>query len=200
PGFSSPGVQPATINPIYELYDDNIRCGRGAAMTGHGVETLAVSAGNKIGFVPTQTVDGKDRDVPFYHPGFAQAYLSRAPADLESYTGDGDWFKVAYMGAKNDTEWAILGHTMANFTLPKTTPPGKYLLRLEVIFGITHEFNVTQFYVNCAHIEVNGPGGGKTSRAIGLAGLIFAQESLAQWLNSRVRTTSGITVRLTTEN
>lgn len=87
----------------------------------------------------------------------------------------------------------------ANFTLPKTTPPGKYLLRLEVLFGITHEFNVTQFYINCAHIEVNGSGGGKTPCAVDLAELIFAQESLAQWSNSRVRTTSGITVRLTTE-
>lgn len=32
-------------------------------MTGHGVETLAVSAGNEIGFVPTQTGDGKDVSV-----------------------------------------------------------------------------------------------------------------------------------------
>lgn len=39
-------------------------------MTGHGVETLAVSAGDEIGFVPTQTVDGKDvsaKDHPI-HP------------------------------------------------------------------------------------------------------------------------------------
>ena len=30
-----------------------------------------------------------------YHPGFASAWLSKAPTDdLESYTGDGDWFKI----------------------------------------------------------------------------------------------------------
>lgn len=30
-----------------------------------------------------------------YHPGFASAWLSRdVNEDLESYTGDGDWFKI----------------------------------------------------------------------------------------------------------
>lgn len=60
PNVISPGVEPATYNPIYELYDDNVRCGRGAALTGNGVETLSVIAGDEIGFVPTQTVGSTD--------------------------------------------------------------------------------------------------------------------------------------------
>jgi len=63
---------------------------------------------------------------------------------------------------------AVLMMLQANFTVPKTTPPGKYLLRMEMIYGIVHNFNVTQFYINCAHIEVNGPGGGKFVDVIGL--------------------------------
>ena len=46
-----------------------------------------------------------------------------------------------------------------NATIPPTTPPGKYLLRLEQ-FMPTPEYNVTEWYVACAQIEVVGPGGG----------------------------------------
>jgi hypothetical protein len=42
------------FNPQYELYDANIRCGRGAATSGAGVETLVVNAGDEISFFPTQ--------------------------------------------------------------------------------------------------------------------------------------------------
>jgi hypothetical protein len=46
-----------------------------------------------------------------------------------------------------------------NFTIPKKTLPGKYLLRFEQ-FWPTPRFNTTQWYVNCAHINVIGDGGG----------------------------------------
>ena len=88
-----------------------------------------MNAGDELGVVPTQAYGGKEvrnpkhrlihpppnmrqRDVEFYHYGYLQAYLSRAPADLESYTGDGDWFKIASLTAKNDTQWVIYGDTM----------------------------------------------------------------------------------------
>jgi len=35
------------------------------------------------------------------------AYLSKAPGSLETYRGDGDWFKIGEIGAKNDDKWAI---------------------------------------------------------------------------------------------
>lgn len=33
-------------------------------------------------------------DSPQYHPGYGSAWLSRAPSDLKSYTGDGSWYKI----------------------------------------------------------------------------------------------------------
>ena len=40
------------------------------------------------------------------HRGPLQVYLSRAPNDdLESYQGDGDFFKIAYSGPVSDSEW-----------------------------------------------------------------------------------------------
>jgi len=46
------------------------------------------------------------------------------------------------------------------FTIPMTTPPGKYLLRIEH-FQPHQSLNKTQWYVNCAQIDVIGPGGGE---------------------------------------
>jgi hypothetical protein len=46
-----------------------------------------------------------------------------------------------------------------NFTIPKTTPPGKYLMRIEN-FMPTETTGYQQFYVNCAFVNIIGPGGG----------------------------------------
>ena len=45
-------------------------------------------------------------------------------------------FKIAYAGAVNDTHWYLEGFKRKdwNFTIPATTPPGKYLLRHEQIW------------------------------------------------------------------
>jgi Auxiliary Activity family 9 (formerly GH61) len=50
-----------------------------------------------------------------------------------------------------------------NFTIPLTTPPGKYLLRVEHLY-VRPAFNTTQFYIECAQIEVLGPKGGREAR------------------------------------
>lgn len=47
-----------------------------------------------------------------------------------------------------------------NYTIPETTPPGKYLLRAEHLFNDYAGVNNTQFYHSCAHVEIDGPGGG----------------------------------------
>lgn len=46
-----------------------------------------------------------------------------------------------------------------NFTIPKTTPPGKYLVRAEH-FNMNTVYNQTQQFIGCAQVEVTGPGGG----------------------------------------
>lgn len=49
-----------------------------------------------------------------------------------------------------------------NFTIPKTTPPGKYLVRVEH-FNISPQYGQTQQFINCAHVEVTGSGGGMSN-------------------------------------
>ena len=44
-------------------------------------------------------------------------------------------------------------------TIPKTTPPGQYLMRVEHIYPSVK--NDSQFYVNCAQVNIVGPGGGE---------------------------------------
>lgn len=56
-----------------------------------------------------------------------------------------------------------------NFTIPKTTPPGKYLVRVEH-FNISPYYNGTQQFINCAHVEVTGPGGGTPGPTIKFPG------------------------------
>jgi len=57
--------------------------------------------------------------------------------------------------------WEATGHTEVNFTIPLATPPGKYLLRVEQIYRDLPSFNSSQFYLNCAQIEIVGDGIGK---------------------------------------
>lgn len=170
--------------PYYDMYDANIRCGRGAARSGPGTQTLTVNAGDELAFFPTirDQYSNEEKDTDISHEGPGQAYLSKAgdaEGELEAYEGDGDWFKIGSIIAKNETRWALLSaasvsdfvdsrvfdlrltFTSMNFSIPKSTPPGKYLMRIEHIFQYSYRFNNTQFYVNCAHIDVKGPGGGK---------------------------------------
>jgi hypothetical protein len=40
-----------------------------------------------------------------FHPGPAQVYMSKSE-DLKNDEGDGDWFKIYYLGPSSDTTWA----------------------------------------------------------------------------------------------
>ncbi|KAK4112025.1 lytic polysaccharide monooxygenase [Canariomyces notabilis] len=108
--------------------------------------TADVLAGSEVGFKVSWAAQGNPG---FWHPGPVQIYMSRAPKDdLASYRGDGDWFKIAYGGPANNTNWL-------------TTPPGKYLLRIEQFMPLPDMYNWTaQWYINCAHVNIIGPGGG----------------------------------------
>ncbi|KAF2476290.1 uncharacterized protein BDR25DRAFT_197593, partial [Lindgomyces ingoldianus] len=138
----------------------NIRCNYLEKNSWADVETLVIKAGETVGFGI-----GKDcaySDTTIYHAGPGHGYLSRAPNDdLATYKGDGNWFKIKQYGVRDAKNWELNSDThFMNFTIPKTTPPGKYLLRGEQMFGLHPGYNKTQFYHSCAHIEVVGPGGG----------------------------------------
>ncbi|KAF2016825.1 lytic polysaccharide monooxygenase [Aaosphaeria arxii CBS 175.79] len=144
-------------NPYFDIYDNNFRCGRGAATSGRGVETLTVNAGDHLAFFSTLT----STDIEIFHEGPGLAYLSKPDSgELEDYSGDGDWFKIQAHVANKAGKWALQGQKSMNFTIPKSTPPGKYLMRVEHIYPYDATFNSTQFYLSCAHIDIKGPGGG----------------------------------------
>ena len=95
------------------------------------------------------------------HEGPGQIFLSKLPDelfDLKDYDGKGNFFKISYQGPKNSTTWSTMGALGINFTIPATTAAGKYLLRIEHFFP-SGNMGQSQWFVNCAHINVVGNGG-----------------------------------------
>ncbi|KAF2176217.1 hypothetical protein K469DRAFT_755851 [Zopfia rhizophila CBS 207.26] len=67
-----------------------------------------------------------------YPPRPREVYLSRTSGELETYKGDGEWFKIQEYGVGDAKDWGSNGNDeFMNFTIPKPTPPGKYLLWVE---------------------------------------------------------------------
>jgi hypothetical protein len=56
-----------------------------------------------------------------------------------------------------------------NATIPLTTPPGDYLMRIEQ-FMTGPKLNNTEWYVACAQIEIVRPGGGKSESFVRFPG------------------------------
>jgi hypothetical protein len=98
----------ALIWPNTDPDSTDIRCGRNATLGWSHPKIATVKAGDKLGFIVNEASLGPGR---MYHPGFASAWLSKAPGDdLSSYLGDGDWFKI--MSVTGRTEQS------ANFSDP----------------------------------------------------------------------------------
>jgi hypothetical protein len=96
-----------------EMASPFFKCGRLAFKSVDKTAIADVVAGEEVGF-RTMLSHEVTRDLPeyayssFYPGGPAQIYLSRAPGDdLKKYEGDGDWFKVAYAGPKNNQQWKL---------------------------------------------------------------------------------------------
>ena len=53
------------------------------------------------------------------HDGPGQLYMSRAPADLESYEGDGEWFKAGTSYSSDGQYWDTHMKTEVRGTLQK---------------------------------------------------------------------------------
>lgn len=113
PDYYPPGYQGQKLDPIIGAADPNITCGRAAFTSAPQTQTADVLAGSEIGFRVSADGDGNrnaeySQFPRFWHPGPAQIYLSRAPNDdLQSYRGDGTWFKIAYAGPLNNQNWSL---------------------------------------------------------------------------------------------
>ena len=116
-----------------------------------------------------------------FHQGPGSVWLSKVPEGqtLEAYKGDGDWFKIASAAGSGRAVWALDYLPNWNITVPKTTPPGKYLMRIEHFYprvDIRDRPDLkphadTQFYVNCAQVEIVGEGGGKPAPLVKIPGV-----------------------------
>ncbi|KAH6614508.1 glycosyl hydrolase family 61-domain-containing protein [Chaetomium sp. MPI-SDFR-AT-0129] len=162
PGAYPDGSQFPKTPPLMDITNPNITCGRAAFDSAPTTETADVLAGSEIGF--RVSWDGNGPGGVFWHPGPGQVYISQVPGEVEGGLGgfhgrEGEWFKIAYAGPVSNREWTLWGAHDFNFTIPATTPPGAYLMRLEQWLP-TKMYNYSQWYVNCAHINVIGPGGG----------------------------------------
>ncbi|KAI9150071.1 hypothetical protein HJFPF1_09825 [Paramyrothecium foliicola] len=164
----------ALVAPNTVIESPDLRCGRNASNAWSQPKTATIRAGDTVGFAAGEPQLAGLPQPWMYHPGFASAWLSKAPNDdLDSYTGDGDWFKI--LNVVNRTEqsvdftdpyykphsdplrypWGTFLASSWNFTIPSTTPAGKYLLRWEHIFPNPED---SQFFVNCAHVEILNDG------------------------------------------
>ncbi|KFA66208.1 hypothetical protein S40285_05094 [Stachybotrys chlorohalonatus IBT 40285] len=149
-------------SPILDVRSSDIICNQGGidddvlAATG----TYRVAAGDEVGFKINEYLG---------HPGPLAVYLSRAPnGNVQTYKGDGDWFKIYQATTSNLTadpiHWASFvggGVRSFTFTLPRQLPSGQYLMRAEhlALHG-AGTFGQAQFYMGCAQIEVTNGGTG----------------------------------------
>ncbi|KAF2245766.1 lytic polysaccharide monooxygenase [Trematosphaeria pertusa] len=148
--------------PIYNLSNPDLKCGKSAfPVRNPSIETATVLAGDDVGFHLSGPYSEGDIQPEIFHEGPGQVFLSKLPVgmDIMDYDGSGDFFKIAYAGPANSTTWSLYGQTSMNFTIPATTPPGKYLLRIEQFFASSNK-GQSQWYVSCAHVDIVGSGGG----------------------------------------
>ena len=159
--------------PIFNPNSPEIVCNRDMN-AGPKTKTATVLAGDELAFKADIGLPGIESTI--IHEGPGSVYMSRAPNDdVENYKGDGDWFKIAYSGPASDSVWSTYNKFSMNFRIPKTTPPGKYLLRMEHIY-LQYLPGETQFYIACAHVNVIGPGGGKPTDFVRFPGAYNASD------------------------
>ncbi|OLN95526.1 putative endo-beta-1,4-glucanase D 10 [Colletotrichum chlorophyti] len=136
----------------------DIRCNKGSFSFASKTGTLEVKAGSKVSFKVNTNIQ---------HPGPAFVYMSKAPSTAKTYQGDGDWFKVYETGVCNKGgdftkgAWCTYGKSTVEFTVPKDTPNGEYLMRVEHIGVHGAHVGQAEFYQSCAQVKITGGGNGK---------------------------------------
>ncbi|KAJ0151908.1 putative endo-beta-1,4-glucanase D, partial [Colletotrichum tanaceti] len=165
-------------SPVEDVLSEGIVCNKG----GNDDDVLAktqtrpVNAGDELGFIVENDMG---------HPGPLSVYLSKAPSAVNTYKGDGDWFKIYDLTTTEITEaglqWGSYtgGSGLRNFTftLPAEVPTGEYLVRAEHI-GL-HGAGTkggAQFYIACAQISVTGAASGTPAPTVKLPGAYTGDE------------------------
>ncbi|KFY27307.1 hypothetical protein V493_03579 [Pseudogymnoascus sp. VKM F-4281 (FW-2241)] len=160
--------------PVTDTSLLDIRCGKGAS-TAFAPGILSVAAGQTLSFVVDPSIQ---------HPGPSLAYLAKVPAGKTAATWDGSgavWFKVWEQGPtalnSNGGNWPSSGLTTLGFTIPKATPSGDYIARIEHIgLHSAGQRNGAQFYLSCGQITVTGGGSGSPSPLVSFPGAYSASD------------------------
>jgi len=161
--------------PVTDVTSSAIRCYENSASSATSAGIATVVAGSTVMF---------EADNSIYHPGYLSAYLSPAsPAANSNSAGLGStWFKIwqwapTYSASTNQLTFPSQTITSFNFTIPKSTPNGQYLLRGEQIaLHVASTSEGAQFYLACAQINIVGGGSGKPSPTVAFPGAYSATD------------------------
>ncbi|KAH7127008.1 glycosyl hydrolase family 61-domain-containing protein [Dendryphion nanum] len=156
---------------LSDVTSSQIRC---YTTSNKGVQSQSVAAGSSVSFKASPNI---------FHPGPLQFYLAKAPAgtSLDSWDGSGQvWFKIYAEKATvsgGQLSWGSLNKGSVSVTIPKNTPSGDYLLRIEhIALHQASNVNGAQFYISCAQIKVTGGGNGSPSPLVSFPGAYKATD------------------------
>jgi hypothetical protein len=155
--------QPPTVEPFHDITSAAATCN---VNTAPATEVMTVAAGGKLGFQLSNSM---------YHEGPVSIYLGKAPGKVSSWDGSGkSWFKIAEWGVESFSPVKFKSYQLSEFTttIPKNTPPGEYLARIEQI-ALHLGTGVPEIFVSCAQIRVTGSGTGNPSK-VSIPGYIKA--------------------------
>ncbi|KAF2856826.1 lytic polysaccharide monooxygenase [Plenodomus tracheiphilus IPT5] len=156
---------------LSDVTSDQIRC----YTTGNTAPTIQnVAAGSSVGFTASPNI---------FHPGPLQFYLAKVPTGETAATWEGKgnvWFKIYAEQAtiaNGQLSWGSLNKGTVSVTIPKNTPSGDYLLRVEHI-ALHQASNAggAQFYISCAQIKVTGGGSGSPGPLVSFPGVYSAND------------------------
>lgn len=154
------------------INSEDLRCNKGALSS--AAQTMDVKAGDEIGAKLwfNELIE---------HPGPGMIYMSKAPSDVASYMGDGDWFKVWESGPDNgpanvDESWGTWQKDSMSFTIPKDIPDGEYLVRFEHVAIHENHVGKSQFYMECAQLAITGGGDGVPGPTAQIPGMYTAED------------------------
>jgi len=167
---NSNDYQPSFTSDV--INSEDLRCNKGALSS--AAQTMEVKAGDEIGAKLwfNELIE---------HPGPGMIYMSKAPSDVASYMGDGDWFKVWESGPENgpanvDASWGTWQKDSMSFTIPKDIPDGEYLVRFEHVAIHENHVGKSQFYMECAQLSISGGGDGVPGPTAQIPGMYTAED------------------------
>jgi len=161
--------------PVTNVNDPEFRCYElDLVATAGETGTATVTAGSTVGFRADNVMG---------HPGYFSAYMTPAsPAANSESAGTGKtWYKIwewaPTWSASTGLVFASENIQQVTFTIPKSTPNGQYLIRVEQIaLHLAETYQGAQFYLACAQVNVVGGGSGKPPTTVAFPGVYTGYE------------------------